>query len=200
MRQHHLGLVTAATTAPADDALAVLTADTPKRGGGVDPVVAVDEGITDLNQSGPIRGMSSTTIGFAPRAGCGGGGSPPQLYRSAWLARPDPGEVQLPTVSVNDVSAHFSVAGVGERVVFLHSGAGEASEWNRVTSEMLAGHRCAALDFYGCGRTPPWPGPAPMTVDDQAHLVAALIRILGAPAHLVGHSYGGGDRASSGCG
>jgi len=97
----------------------------------------------------------------------------------------------LPTVSVNDVSAHFSEAGAGERVVFLHSGAGQASDWNRVTSELSAGHRCAALDFYGCGRTPPWPGPAAMTVDDQAHLVAELIRSLGAPVHLVGHSYGG---------
>ncbi|HUL64474.1 MAG TPA: alpha/beta hydrolase [Burkholderiaceae bacterium] len=97
----------------------------------------------------------------------------------------------MPTLSMNGVSAHFSEAGTGERVVFLHSGAGEASDWDRVTSAMLMGHRCAALDFYGCGGTPAWPGPAPMTIDDQAELAAALIRELGAPAHLVGHSYGG---------
>jgi pimeloyl-ACP methyl ester carboxylesterase len=30
-----------------------------------------------------------------------------------------------------------------------------------------------------------------MAIDDQADLVAALIRLLGAPAHVVGHSYGG---------
>jgi pimeloyl-ACP methyl ester carboxylesterase len=100
-------------------------------------------------------------------------------------------EIPLPTFSVNGASAHFSETGPGERVVFLHSGAGEASDWNRVASRMPAGYRCAALDFYGCGRTPPWRGPVPMTIDDQADLVAALIRLLGAPAHLAGHSYGG---------
>jgi len=100
-------------------------------------------------------------------------------------------EIPVPSFSLNGISAHFSEMGAGECVVFLHSGAGEASDWNRVTSGMLSAHRCAALDFYGCGQTPPWAGPVPMTIDDQAELVAALIRVLGAPAHLVGHSYGG---------
>ena len=95
------------------------------------------------------------------------------------------------TVTVNGISAHVSETGEGEPVVLLHSGAGEARDWRRFKAELPAGYRCAALDFYGCGGTPPWPGPAALTIDDQAHLVATLARSIGVPVHLCGHSYGG---------
>ncbi len=98
----------------------------------------------------------------------------------------------MPTVTVNGISAHVSETGEGEPVVLLHSGAGEARDWRRFIAALPAGYRCAALDFYGCGGTPPWPGPAKLTIDDQAHLVAALARSIGVPVHLCGHSYGGG--------
>jgi pimeloyl-ACP methyl ester carboxylesterase len=94
-------------------------------------------------------------------------------------------------VTVNGISAHVSETGQGEPVVLLHSGAGEARDWRRFRAELPDGYRCAALDFYGCGGTPPWPGPAALTIDDQAHLVATLARIIGEPVHLCGHSYGG---------
>ena len=93
-------------------------------------------------------------------------------------------------VLVNGISAHVSEAGDGEPVVLLHSGAGETRDWRRLRAELPA-YRCAALDFYGCGATPAWPGPAALTIDDQAHLAATLARNLGAPVHLCGHSYGG---------
>src|SRR5512144_2831738 len=92
---------------------------------------------------------------------------------------------------LSSVSAHVSETGEGEPIVLLHSGAGEARDWRRFTNELPAGYRCAAPDFYGCGGTPPWPGPAALTIDDQAHLVATLARSIGAPVHLCGHSYGG---------
>jgi pimeloyl-ACP methyl ester carboxylesterase len=95
------------------------------------------------------------------------------------------------TVTVHGISAHVADTGEGEPVVLLHSGAGEARDWRRFQAELPAGYRCAALDFYGCGRTPPWPGPAALTIDDQAELVATLARTIGAPVHLCGHSYGG---------
>lgn len=94
------------------------------------------------------------------------------------------------TVTVNGISAHVSEAGEGEPVVLLHSGAGESRDWRRFQAE-LPGYRCAALDFYGCGRTPAWPGPAALAIDDQAHLAATLARSIGTPVHLCGHSYGG---------
>jgi pimeloyl-ACP methyl ester carboxylesterase len=94
------------------------------------------------------------------------------------------------TVTVNGISAHVSETGDGPPVVLLHSGAGEARDWRRLTAELPA-YRCAALDFYGCGGTPPWPGPAALAIDDQVHLAVTLARSIGAPVHLCGHSYGG---------
>jgi lipase len=95
------------------------------------------------------------------------------------------------TVKVNGISAHVSETGPGEPVVLLHSGAGTARDWRRLEAELPAGYRCAALDFYRCGGTPPRPGPAALTIDDQVHLVATLARSIGVPVHLCGHSYGG---------
>jgi len=93
-------------------------------------------------------------------------------------------------VTVNGISAHVSETGDGPPVVLLHSGAGEARDWRRFAAELPA-YRCAALDLYGCGRTPAWPGPDMLAIDDQADLAAALARSLGGPVHLCGHSYGG---------
>jgi len=75
-------------------------------------------------------------------------------------------------------------------LVLLHSGAGQARDWRRVSGE-LPGVRCAALDFHGCGERPPWPGPGALTIDDQVELAATLAARLGAPVHVCGHSYGG---------
>lgn len=97
----------------------------------------------------------------------------------------------MSSVTVNGVSAHVAESGDGTPIVFLHSGAGEARDWRRLIAALPAGYRSAALDFYGCGATPAWPGPTALTIDDQAQLVAALARSLGGPVHVCGHSYGG---------
>ena len=46
-------------------------------------------------------------------------------------------------------------------------------------------------DLHGYGGTDAWPGERPLRLADEAALVAALIKRIGAPVHLVGHSYGG---------
>ena len=96
----------------------------------------------------------------------------------------------VPLVTVNGIAAHLAETGDGECLLLLHSGAGEARDWRRFATG-LPGFRCAALDLYGFGATPAWRGPDPLTIDDQADLAAHAARSLGAPVHLVGHSYGG---------
>jgi len=96
----------------------------------------------------------------------------------------------MASVPINGVAGHYLETGAGECVLLLHSGAGEARDWRRVIAG-LPGYRCAALDFYGCGGTPAWPGPGAFTIDDQVSLAAEVARSLGAPVHLLGHSYGG---------
>jgi pimeloyl-ACP methyl ester carboxylesterase len=49
-----------------------------------------------------------------------------------------------------------------------------------------------APDLWGFGLTEGWIGEGSLTHDDQALLVARTIEeVTSAPAHLVGHSYGG---------
>jgi len=81
--------------------------------------------------------------------------------------------------------------GAGPPIVLLHSGAGEARDWRRFTAELGGAFHCSAPDLYGSGRTPPWPGPAALSIDDQVELVETVVQRIGAPVHVVGHSYGG---------
>ena len=97
----------------------------------------------------------------------------------------------MSAMTVNGISAHVSESGEGEPLVLLHGAGGEARDWRRFEAELPAGYRCVALDSYGHGGTPAWPGPAALSIDDQAHLVATLARSIGVPVHLCGHSYGG---------
>lgn len=97
----------------------------------------------------------------------------------------------MDTVISETVVPNVVETGAGPPVVLLHSGAGEARDWRRFTAELGAGFRCAAPDLYGSGRTPPWPGPKALSIDDQVDLVERVVRRIGAPVHLCGHSYGG---------
>ena len=52
-------------------------------------------------------------------------------------------------------------------------------------------YRVLALNLFGYGETTPWPGTSPQSLTAQAQLVLALCAHAGAPAHLIGHSFGG---------
>jgi pimeloyl-ACP methyl ester carboxylesterase len=51
--------------------------------------------------------------------------------------------------------------------------------------------RTLAVDLYGSGKTPMWPGHRPLTLADEVALLAPLFARAGERYHLVGHSYGG---------
>lgn len=74
-------------------------------------------------------------------------------------------------------------------VVFLHGLSGVADVW-RDTVSALGPHRprCIALDQRGHGRSPRTPGAYAAT--DYLADAVALIRRVGTPVHLVGHSMG----------
>jgi pimeloyl-ACP methyl ester carboxylesterase len=50
--------------------------------------------------------------------------------------------------------------------------------------------RVIAVDLYGSGKTPVWPGERPMYLDDELELLRPVFRSAGEGFHLVGHSYG----------
>ncbi len=79
--------------------------------------------------------------------------------------------------------------GAGPAVVCLHSGGMSARQWTRLTARLSRRFRTLAVDFLGCGDSPP--APAGFTVQDDLDAALSVIDAEAEPVHLVGHSYGG---------
>jgi len=78
-----------------------------------------------------------------------------------------------------------------EPVILLHSSGASGAQWRTLAAQLSARYRVVAPDLYGYGSTGPWPGNGAFSLAHEAELVLALLDQVGAPAHLVGHSYGG---------
>ncbi|NPC96574.1 alpha/beta fold hydrolase [Nocardioides sp. zg-DK7169] len=86
----------------------------------------------------------------------------------------------------------YEVEGAGPLVVLAH-GMGDSRAAYRFLAPQLiaAGHRVAVTDLRGCGESSTgWPS---YTRTDVAGDLLALVRHLGGPAVLVGHSFSGGS-------
>ncbi|HTP98811.1 MAG TPA: alpha/beta hydrolase [Casimicrobiaceae bacterium] len=74
-------------------------------------------------------------------------------------------------------------------VVLLHSSASSSRQWQALAATLAPRHVVHAVDLYGHGARPPWPGPTPLALEDEAKLVVPLLAEAGG-GHVVGHSYG----------
>lgn len=94
-------------------------------------------------------------------------------------------------VEVNGGQIAFEVAGEGPLVVLAHGMGDSRAAYRFLTPRLVAaGYRVAAVDLRGCGEsTAVWPS---YTRTDIAGDLIAVIRHLGGPAVLVGHSISGG--------
>ncbi|HET6519536.1 MAG TPA: alpha/beta hydrolase [Geminicoccaceae bacterium] len=95
------------------------------------------------------------------------------------------------TIEVNGATVAYTAAGTGEPVVLLHSSASSGAQWRALGEQLDDRFLVLAPDLYGYGGTDPWPGRGPLTLADEAALVAAVVAGRAGPFHLVGHSYGG---------
>jgi pimeloyl-ACP methyl ester carboxylesterase len=86
---------------------------------------------------------------------------------------------------------YFREAGAGPAVVCLHASASSSAQWRAFMERLAPRYRVIAVDLYGSGRTPAWPGDRPMRLDDEVALLEPVFRAAGDRFHLVGHSYGG---------
>jgi len=90
------------------------------------------------------------------------------------------------------VRPNVQTSGEGPTVILLHSSGSSLRQWDALVNGLQSRFRLQAIDFYGHGATPPWPGNRPLMLEDDAALVAPLLAAAPYGVHLVGHSYGGG--------
>jgi pimeloyl-ACP methyl ester carboxylesterase len=95
-------------------------------------------------------------------------------------------------VSWEDFAIHVDDAGTGDPVVLLHSSGMSGDQWRRTRDALVAGGaRVVVPDLIGSGRSTPLAEGIPFHFTDDVAVVVRLLARLGAPAHVVGHSYGG---------
>lgn len=94
-------------------------------------------------------------------------------------------------LAVDGGTIAYEVAGSGPLVVLAHGMGDSRAAYRAVIPELVAaGHRVAAVDLRGCGESDvAWPEWSRTAVAGD---LTALIRHLGGPAVLVGHSISGG--------
>jgi pimeloyl-ACP methyl ester carboxylesterase len=87
--------------------------------------------------------------------------------------------------------AYVRETGTGPGVVCLHSSASSSAQWRPLMDRLAGRFRTLAVDLYGSGHSPAWPGERPMWLADEVALLASVFAAAGPRFHLVGHSYGG---------
>jgi pimeloyl-ACP methyl ester carboxylesterase len=95
------------------------------------------------------------------------------------------------TIDAGGISLKYFAAGVGEPIVLLHCTGGSGRQWAGMAEALRSDFRVIAPDLCGYGGTAHWPGNGTFNLAVEADLIAALLDMLGNPAHIVGHSYGG---------
>ena len=92
---------------------------------------------------------------------------------------------------VADFPVDFIEAGsAGPVVMLVHSSVSGARQWTRLIDDLKDRFRVRAVNLFGYGKTPAWPGGRMQQLDDQARIVAAALPRDAREICLVGHSFG----------
>ena len=97
----------------------------------------------------------------------------------------------MPRINIQGTAVEYLDQGSGDLAVLLHSSGASAAQWRALTETLAQHYRVIAPDLYGYGATPHWAGRGAFSLCHEAAIVHELLDRLGAPAHLIGHSYGG---------
>ncbi len=79
----------------------------------------------------------------------------------------------------------------GPVVMLVHSSVSGARQWRSLMDDLKGQFRVRAVNLYGYGKTPPWPGETAQSLCDQARLVEAALPAGSGEFYLAGHSFGG---------
>jgi len=91
---------------------------------------------------------------------------------------------------MSNAVAYFREAGSGSTVVCVHSSASSSGQWRSLMDELSDRYHVVAMDLYGYGKSPGWPGVRELLLDDEIALMTPILENTGR-FHLIGHSYGG---------
>ncbi len=95
-------------------------------------------------------------------------------------------------IRVRGYTIHYVEAGAGQPVVLIPGAFTTYRAWNRVLPRLALTCRVLAVDYVGVGDSEKPESGFRYTVEEQAEILAEMIRALGfAKVHLVGASYGG---------
>jgi pimeloyl-ACP methyl ester carboxylesterase len=94
----------------------------------------------------------------------------------------------MPALRIKDADIAYTDAGLGDAVLAVHGSASSRRVWRPLAVRLAARYRVVAPDLVGYGESTPWRAGLRAT---DVEVVTTFARELGAPLHLVGHSYGG---------
>lgn len=80
--------------------------------------------------------------------------------------------------------------GDGPLVILIHGAASTAGQWKDLIRSLAPDYHVVAPNLWGYGKTPAWPDPGNMTLDQEIAPVLDLIGHHTGPVHVVGHSHG----------
>jgi pimeloyl-ACP methyl ester carboxylesterase len=85
----------------------------------------------------------------------------------------------------------YTEAGAGPCLVFVPGSFSTTAAWRPISDLLKDRFRVVATSLLGCGGTAERRTADDTSIDYEAEMVEAVIARAGAPAHLVGHSFGG---------
>ncbi len=97
----------------------------------------------------------------------------------------------MASLTMDDRGVYVRAAGTGDPVICLHASASSSAQWRPLIDRLAGRFRAIAVDLYGAGRSPAWPGDRPLSLADEVALIEPILAVTGRRFHLIGHSYGG---------
>jgi pimeloyl-ACP methyl ester carboxylesterase len=94
-------------------------------------------------------------------------------------------------LEANGSTLEYFESGAGSPVLLLHCTGGSSRQWSALAQRLASERRVVTANLYGYGGSSAWDGRAAFRLHHEAALIQELLRILGEPVDLVGHSYGG---------
>ena len=97
----------------------------------------------------------------------------------------------MPQLLVHGLDVYYREEGSGPPVVLGHSSTASSGQWRELFKQISNRYHVFGPDHVGYGRTGAYPGGIPL-MELEIAIIETLQLKISEPAHLVGHSFGGG--------